>query len=312
MKLPFEYKMIQNTQPVEEVLQLFDIECKEYVKSEVKPQVDSDVFFKCKTFEGFTLVEGEKFKLMALNIDGEADGIYEEFLNACVIFQNHPSLTLLVESARIFNITVEAAAENPFKATELQKFINSIHLKEEAIDAMNAKFAEASTLTIEAFSTINPIDGECFRVGPADYRSFQVEREANDICQLFTNSDFIKYFAEVTGLPLGLPITPPFARVLSSSGDYQILHGNYSEPFGLDVVFTFYPGKQDCFEWSEEVCGHIHYLDQEGSEIFQVPNSSNSLTLVYRTEGVVRFLENIKGENNPKLIQVLATFSILE
>lgn len=113
-------------------------------------------------------------------------------------------------------------------------------------------------------------------------------------------------------LCVGLPIRPPFARVLSSAGDYQILHGNYSEPSGLDCIFTIYPGQQDGFEWPEDVCGRIHYLDDEGTEIFEVPNTSNAFTLVYRTENVVRFLENVKGIDHPPLVQVVVTYSVLE
>ncbi len=313
LKLPFEYGRISGRKLDNEQLicAKFGIQCRNLEKVEVTEQVNDRGFFQCKSSEGFTLVEGGNFKIMALNIDGEVDGVFEEFFQETIILQNHLNLTLFVENVRIWNLS-GIVEELPFVPSSLAQFITEQLLLECEIDSLNLKFAAQSAVTIKNFSNIKMSFGGNFRAGPSDYRSFLVESEANEICDLFTNSNFIKYLSEVTGLPLGLPITPPFSRILSSAGDYQILHGNYAEGLGLDCIFTYYPGNEDGFEWSEEIFGHIHYLDEEGSEIFQVPNSSNSLTLVYRTEGVVRFLENIKGINNPPLIQVLATFSVLD
>jgi hypothetical protein len=330
LQLPFEYTEVPCDMEAKElILKSFGMECRNIEKFEVTQLVDELGFYKCKPtavvpsshFREFTLVGPGNFQIMSLDIDGEVDGVYMEFIEqseslissyrTSIIIQNHPCLVLKVENARIWTISCELV-ETPLDVSSLIPFIDFSHMNESAIENYSSLFVEASALTIEHFSKFQLNVGQVFRVGPADYRSFFVERDANAMCKIFANVTFIKYLSEITKLPLGLPLTPPFSRILSSAGDYQILHGNYSESTGLDCIFTFYPGKNDGFEWKDEVCGHIHYLDEDGSEIFKVPNSSNSLTIVYRNGGVVRFLENIKGTKNLELVQVLATFPVLE
>jgi hypothetical protein len=87
------------------------------------------------------------------------------------------------------------------------------------------------------------------------------------------------------------------------------LHGKYSEPSGLDLILNIY-ADEDCVEWSENACGRVHYLDEDGSEIFQVPIQNNTLTLVYRTEEVGRFLENVKGTGHVPLFQVIGSYVV--
>lgn len=273
----------------------------------------NDKIFATDNTDGFTVLSGGRLQLMAIDLDGKVDGVYmivEE--GQVLVVENHPSVTVFLRGeARCWNIS-----EFEFEEISLDNYISKSHLEESTLDAMNEKFAESSTVTLEGFLQKSILDSlsikNTCRIGPADYRSFSVLKEADEVSRLMVSSAFRKYLEDLTGLSLSPATRPPLARVLQAAGDYQILHGNYSEPFGVDCIVNYYPGKVDGFQWSEDTCGRIHYLDEEGTEILEVSNSSNSLTLVYRTEGVVRFLENVKGIDNPPLLQVLITFPVLE
>lgn len=273
----------------------------------------NDKIFTTDKTEGCTVLCGGKLQLMAIDVDGKVDGVHKVVEEGCVlVVENHPCVTVFLRGETRF----WEVSEFEFDDIGLANYITTSFLEESTLDALNEKFAETSTVTLEGFLQKSileflSIEDTC-KIGPADYRSFSVLKEVDEVSKLMVSSAFRKYLEGLTGLSLSPATRPPLARVLKSAGDYQILHGNYSEPFGVDCIFSYYPGKVDGFQWFEDVCGRIHYLDEDGTEILEVSNSSNCLTLVYRTEDVVRFLENVKGVDNSPLIQVLFTFPVLE
>lgn len=271
------------------------------------------IFTTGKT-EGCTLLMASKLQLMGLDVDGKVHGVYETVEeDQVLVVENHPNLTVFLKEGACKIWKIDGFE---FEDVVLSKCITEHYLKEPTLDALNEKFAESSMVSLDGFLQKNSLESinitETVRIGPADYRSFAVLKQVDAVSKLLVSVAFRKYIEDLTGLPLSPATRPPLGRVLEAAGDYQILHGNYSEPVGVDCIFNFYPNQVDGFQWPEETCGRIHYLDEEGTEILEISNASNSLTLVYRTEGVVRFLENVKGTSNQPLFQVLITYPVLE
>lgn len=219
LKLPFEFvKVVEKKEEElvasELVKEAFGIALENAEMHECENVVAGD-FYHCKQSQGFTLVAGGHFKVMALNLDGEVDGVYKDFSDTMLISQNHPGLVLHIgENCRVWSIT-GAQVEAPFDPAPLEADINGEYLSEDAIDKLNLQFAESSAMTIQHFSKIQLSIKYTVRVGPADYRSFRVESKFNKVCHLLTSHPFIRYLTEVTGLSLGK----------SSFGNFLVHHG---------------------------------------------------------------------------------------
>lgn len=275
---------------------------------------------------GFTFFKSnESFNvsLFALDLDGNADGISQTLTfrkDQFFVFKNHPSAYFKFDSnSRIEVVYYKLKDElslstDQFSAEALSKNIAEIHLNDEAIKKYSDEFYEKSMITLKNVLP-NPSNSFCNvdswkRAGPADYRSFKYNTDsAHLIHNLMKSKEFMAWLSAITGLPLLFPSLPIYTRCIQAAGDYQILHGNYSEPFGLDVIYNF-SLQNDGKEWNEKSCGLIHYLNDSGDEIFQVSPIFNSLTIVYRTEGCSRFTENVKGFSEMILLQTISIYSV--
>lgn len=267
--------------------------------------------------------------LFHVTIDGHHQGIAESIAltqSSAVVICNHPCVRFCLYPESIADIisVVPKSSVSLAPCSELgeivpflRPFIRPEHISADCIAQYAAQFVDSSMLVLHDFfldEALQPLHAilsyeTLVRIGPADYRSFRVARHSTTLCDLLCTPALISWLAVVTGLPLLHPAVPVYLRVLESGGDYQILHGNYSEPFGLDIIFSYHIGEPAGAEWPQDACGRVHYLDESGSEILQVSHASNSLTLVYRTEGVVRFTENVKGTHRP-LVQLLGTYTV--
>lgn len=286
---------------------------------------------------GFTIlhsVSDFKCNILASNIDLAFDGVFEEVLicpGTAFVLENHIVACLNISNpSKVEVISLltkdEVTLSNCFSLHDtinedyLSLWINHDHFLESNLNNYCDTFIEDSVITITNFLRPEKIieilssqsDHKAWELaGPTDYRCFRVNNEFNneDISTFFMSVSFKSWLSKLTGLPIVHPASPIYTRCLESPGNYQILHGNYSEPFGIDLIFNYY-AKESFQEWSESFCGRVHYLDNEGNEIFQVSPQNNSLTIVYRSEGCSRFTENIKGFPEFPLFQSIAIFRI--
>ena len=322
--LPFKYEVVPRQ---ENVLQLinkafeYSFSQEDFEISTKKLHKKDRDFYNSTDGAGFTVFSSEKelpILIFHLDLDGSADGEGEKFklfTHQFLILKNHPkacikfsgSVTVSSFLAKDESILARFDIE-PFKE-KLFGLLNPVHCDLDAISKYSEIFYEKSIFTLENVFTV-PINLERWeywpRSGPADYRSFKYS--FNDI-GCMENPEFIVWLSAITGLPLLQPALPIYTRCLEAAGDYQILHGNHSEPYGLDVISSFYL-TENYREWPESACGRIHYLNDTGDEIFHVNPLNNSITIVYRTEGCTRFTENVKGIPEIPLFQTIATYTV--
>lgn len=337
MSLPYEYRLVQSKKDEDSITLInanfgFNLTEEKLEKTVSKISKEEEHFYTTSNNVGFTVFKSKRSfntSLFALDLDGTADGINESLkvpCGYCLILKNHPTAFLQFSSGKeeVEVEVLKAKDESCLSSFEVAPFIeylcekiNSIHFEEVAMQKYSDEFYEKSILKLENFFR-GPFGFENFetwsRAGPADYRSFKYNLKADEINALMKSKEFMTWLSFITGLPLIHPATPIYTRCLQAAGDYQILHGNYSEPFGLDVIYSCYPtsSKPEFKEWSESSCGRIHYLNDSGDEIYQIDPVNNSLTIVYRTEGCSRFTENVKGVPEIPLFQTIAIYSIAE
>lgn len=334
--IPYEYRLVKSKVDgnVIDAISLinknfgFDFKNEEIEKSDLKIEKNEGHFYKTSTEVGFTLLKSKKSfitSVFALDLDGTADGIDTDLKvtsDHVFILKNHPSAFLKISSK--FQVEVEvikvkdesilSSFDTSKHKESLSKIINPVHIQDDSIQKYSDEFFEKSILTLDNFFAVSfDFDNvETWpRAGPADYRSFKYNLKDEEISSFVKGKEFITWLSSVTGLPLLHPAVPIYTRCLQSAGDYQILHGNYSEPLGLDVIYSNYPSN-NFIKWSEAVCGRIHYLNDSGDEIFQVNPVNNSLTIVYRTEGCSRFTENVKGIPEIPLFQTIGIYSVAQ
>lgn len=335
--VPYEYRLVKSRVDGDSIIDALclikerfgvDLRNNQIEKSDSRIEKNEGHFYKTSTEVGFTLLKSKKsfiISIFALDLDGTADGIETELKvtsDYVFIIKNHPYAFLKIFSKCPVEVEVIKVKDesnlSSFETSKhkeyLSEMINPIHIQDDSIQKYSDEFFEKSILILDNFFAVsfNFDNVETWpRAGPADYRSFKYNLKDDEISSFMNSKEFITWLSSVTGLPLLHPAVPIYTRCLQSAGDYQILHGNYSEPLGLDVIYSNYPSN-DFKEWPETVCGRIHYLNNSGDEILQVNPVNNSLTIVYRTEGCSRFTENIKGIPEIPLFQTIGIYSVAE
>jgi len=257
-------------------------------------------------------IDGQ-FSTLAFQCDIETDQVF--------LCERHPLARIHYNHREAKKIAIKLGTEDQVSSpVAYPAVIQDTYRADDKIEQLAVEFSENSVIHLPQFLTNSflesarpELDSKPFsRIGPADYRCFEACAEASVFSSFFSDTKFLLWLSQVTGLTLLFPLRSVYIRRIHSAGDYQILHGNYSEPLGVDIVFNWMPSLPDSVEWPEDSLGRIHYLNEDGVELYQAPQHSNSLVVVYRTEGTSRFTENVRGRNNPLLYQVIATFAVAE
>lgn len=329
--LPAQYRLVDKIQGhEEEYLKMinsafkFSFEESQFEITKNNLEKSQKLLYKCKeNVVGFTVFRCKgnfSVQIFSLDIDGSIDGIFKSFKVASdqyFIVKNHPLLGLKFKSKEVIeSIFFRALDETVLSSFDFCRdscdLIDSKHLKTENVQKYSDEFCEKSFLVLKNFLRTVPMrfeDKNLITAGPSDYRNFKFINDETELNSFLQSKEFISYLSSLTGLPLLHPALPIYTRCIESPGDYQILHGNYSEPYGVDIIFNHYPSPK-YLEWPESNCGRIHYLNDTGTEIFQVNPENNSLTIVYRTEGCSRFTENVKGFPEIPLYQTIGVFTV--
>ncbi|GJJ73684.1 prolyl 3-hydroxylase /prolyl 3,4-dihydroxylase [Entomortierella parvispora] len=134
------------------------------------------------------------------------------------------------------------------------------------------------------------------KMGPSHVRSYsrvssqnqdRVPTVLKQLQTLFGSALFESYLKKITNL--GFLAVNTELRMFKK-GDYTLLHDHALEKDGLDVTFSFpYLGAGQT-EWSEEWgAGATHYVAEKSNLLTLYPRA-NTLTIVLRDEGTLRFI----------------------
>ncbi|KAJ2231794.1 putative component of NuA3 histone acetyltransferase complex [Coemansia sp. RSA 1722] len=191
--------------------------------------------------------------------------------------------------------------------TQWAKWINPDYLKAAVQVQIQDTFMEQSSVELHNFlhpkafqSILSCLSQEFWHSaslkGPAHLRSY-LEKESlasdTDIRELagFLRSDsFGRFLASVTSLQL-VDASQQVRRF--NKGHYTLIHDQALEPAGLDVTLSLMPPvpKEDPHaEWDESWGGATHYVADK-DELLRISPDSNSLSLVLRDEGTLRFVK---------------------
>ncbi|KAI9596216.1 Oxoglutarate and iron-dependent oxygenase degradation C-term-domain-containing protein [Syncephalis fuscata] len=185
---------------------------------------------------------------------------------------------------------------------------------------VRAKLAEAILLMRTKTSTAH-YDTQSWRVeGPASFRRYSLldgstvnDSEVKQSIQLLNRFDLFlqstklaEYFGEITGLATNADSSGVFGQLRRIvHGNYTLLRDDWIEPTGLDALFyilaspsTAGNSSETAVHWpnidddKKEWQGAYHYINTEDGDLLAtLPPTDNALTLVYRDEGVSRFLK---------------------
>lgn len=187
-----------------------------------------------------------------------------------------------------------------------------MYLKAESLAKINSTFLEQSSIELKDFlkpevytvlqQELEAARGEGAVVGPANRRQYRrllrVEGEQESlapapahptlqrILKALRSQAFAKFLTSVTG------IAPAkyYGEVRSlDRTHYTLVHDHSLEPVGVDVVLSCL---SKTATWDPAWGGQIVYMDQD-DELLSVFPASNSLLIVFRDEGTMRFVKYV-------------------
>ncbi|KAJ2855214.1 putative component of NuA3 histone acetyltransferase complex [Coemansia erecta] len=191
--------------------------------------------------------------------------------------------------------------------TEWTKWINADYLSTAVQNQIQDTFMEQSSVELRNFlqpevfqsllECLNPMFwGSATAKGPAHLRSY-LEKESLDpdtaiakLAKFLRSASFGRYLSSITSLDLS-GASQQVRRF--NKGHYTLIHDQALEPAGLDVTMSLLPpvAQDDPHAaWEESWGGATHYIADK-DELLRISPESNSLSLVLRDEGTLRFVK---------------------
>ena len=139
------------------------------------------------------------------------------------------------------------------------------------------------------------------KMGPSHVRSYRRVSSQNQdsipavlkqVQTLFGSALFESYLKKITNLSF-LAVNTELR--MFKKGDYTLLHDHALEKDGLDITFSFPSLGAGQAEWSEDWgAGATHYVAEKSNLLTLYPRA-NTLTIVLRDEGTLRFIRYLNS-----------------
>ncbi|KAJ3309816.1 hypothetical protein HDV04_005595 [Boothiomyces sp. JEL0838] len=200
---------------------------------------------------------------------------------------------------------IESIHDNEYIA----RYINPAYLNDSSCGAISSVFEEESTVQLQKFLKPEKYKQLYDALANAQFNKLTGVSNASRFHLLsdnetpkdstatilyeyklfFESVQFQSFLYKLTGIELNTKPSSSFLRQFKV-GDYTLMNDNYIEESGLDVIFSVAVGKSIDEEWDDSWGGGMHYVADKDTllSVYPIPNT---LQLVYRDEGTMRFVK---------------------
>lgn len=293
------------------------------------PEWNSFAFFRVSPVSYHQVSEITSNKKERVSITGWFYGFQEE--KEFDFGRKIEALSNDVGSISHYNLKIQDTQQN-----HLKRWMNPQYLQPNVIQQIRDHFAEMSfidlrkVLKVDLYNKMfkelrsvfeNP--SFCDTVGPPNSKLHEavdiahlLADESNEypsiksLLQFLISEQFSYWLSQITQLDLNSSVDVEFRNFKSSC--YTLLndkHINYSKKSSLELCFNL--TSPVCREWKEHYGGDLVYLDEEDSLLNAYPNP-NSMLLVLRDEGVLRFVRYLNHKAKFERTDLFLQFDILE
>ncbi|KAJ1662305.1 putative component of NuA3 histone acetyltransferase complex [Coemansia sp. RSA 1813] len=192
---------------------------------------------------------------------------------------------------------------------ELEKWINADYTSAKVIDRIQDAFLSESSVELRDFLRAELFDkcvaelddgfwSNAALLGPAHVakyiRANVTSLSAPTLYELLAflrSPTFARFLSGVTSLEF-TGVSQEVRRF--KHGDYTLIHDQIVEPFGVDVTLSLVPRPEAGLDgqWEELWGGATHYI-ADRDELLRISPETNSLSLVLRDEGTLRFVKYV-------------------
>ncbi|KAJ2740198.1 putative component of NuA3 histone acetyltransferase complex [Coemansia sp. BCRC 34301] len=184
-------------------------------------------------------------------------------------------------------------------SVEWAKWVNSEYLSQKTQDQIQDSFLNQSSVELRQFLVPAVFDQiatdlghvtDLALLGPPHLRRYLQATVPADttlyaLMEFLRSSSFARLLTALTTIDV-TGVSQQLRRF--ERGHYTLIHDQVPEPFGLDVSLSLQPKGQP--EWDDSWGGATHYIADK-DELLRITPESNSLSLVLRDEGTLRFVK---------------------
>ncbi|ORX69427.1 hypothetical protein DL89DRAFT_322800 [Linderina pennispora] len=196
-----------------------------------------------------------------------------------------------------------AVADLTDTSCELEKWVNPDYLKPETQTRILDALMEQSSVELRDFLRSDVFEkvsqelsdgfwSEAPLMGPPNLRQYLAAEPTTplvkDLAGFLRSKSFASLLKSLTSLDL---IKGSQELRKFSHGHYTLIHDQALEPNGLDVTLSL-TQKTD---WDDEAWGGATHYIADADELLRIQPATNSLALVLRDEGVLRFTGDLYG-----------------